>query len=64
MSFRSRRVLFSSWIAFVSAVLLMFPPLQAQTFRGGINGMVTDQSGAVVPGAQVEATDIGNRRIA
>jgi len=58
MSFRSRRVLFSGWIAFVSAVLLTFPPLQAQTFRGGINGIVTDQSGAVVPAAQVEATDI------
>lgn len=29
----------------------------AQTFRGGINGTVTDQSGAVVPGASVEATD-------
>ena len=29
----------------------------AQTFRGGINGTVTDQSGAVVPGAAVEATE-------
>jgi hypothetical protein len=28
-----------------------------QTFRGGINGAVTDQSGAVVPGASVEAVD-------
>ncbi len=28
---------------------------QAQTFRGAINGTVTDQSGAVVPGAMVEA---------
>jgi outer membrane receptor protein involved in Fe transport len=28
-----------------------------QTFRGGINGTVTDQSGAVVPGAVVEAAD-------
>lgn len=28
-----------------------------QTFRGGINGAVTDQSGAVVPGATVEAVD-------
>jgi len=28
-----------------------------QTFRGGINGTVTDQSGAVVPGATVEAVD-------
>jgi hypothetical protein len=30
----------------------------AQTFRGGINGVVTDQSGAVVPGATVEAVDL------
>jgi hypothetical protein len=29
----------------------------AQTFRGGINGTVTDQSGAVVPGAAVEAVE-------
>ena len=28
-----------------------------QTFRGGINGTVTDQSNAVVPGASVEAID-------
>ncbi len=32
--------------------------IQAQTFRGGINGTVTDQSGAVVPGASVEAMDV------
>jgi hypothetical protein len=29
----------------------------AQTFRGGISGTVTDQSGAVVPGAQVTAVE-------
>src|SRR5216683_1900755 len=29
----------------------------AQTFRGGINGIVTDQTGAVVPGADVKATN-------
>jgi outer membrane receptor protein involved in Fe transport len=33
--------------------------LQAQTFRGGINGTVSDQSGAVVPGATVTATNNG-----
>jgi outer membrane receptor protein involved in Fe transport len=38
-------------------MLLLFPSAYAQTFRGGINGAVTDQSGAVVPAAQVEATD-------
>jgi hypothetical protein len=31
--------------------------LQAQTFRGGINGAVTDPSGATVAGAKVTATD-------
>src|ERR1700678_2684926 len=31
--------------------------LQAQTFRGGINGVITDPSGATVPGAKVTATD-------
>src|SRR5438552_18515215 len=29
----------------------------AQTFRGGINGRVTDQTGAVVPSAEVKATN-------
>ena len=31
--------------------------LHAQNFRGGINGTVTDPSGAVVPGAAVEAVN-------
>src|ERR1700733_3917848 len=29
----------------------------AQNFRGGINGTVTDQAGAAIPGAQVQITD-------
>ena len=32
-------------------------PASAQTFRGAINGTVTDPSGASVPGATVKATD-------
>ena len=31
----------------------------AQNFRGGINGTVTDQGGAAIPGAQVQITDDG-----
>src|ERR1039457_4398502 len=37
------------------ALTLMGSPALAQNFRGGINGSVTDPSGAAVPGAQVVA---------
>jgi hypothetical protein len=39
---------------------LLWSPVQSngQTFRGGINGTVTDSSGAVVPGASIEALSI------
>ena len=40
------------------ALLALFSiSLPAQTFRGNINGTVTDTSGAVIPGAKVTATD-------
>jgi len=38
-------------------VLFLLTPANAQTFRGAINGTVTDPSGASVPGATVKATD-------
>src|SRR5882757_2515153 len=38
-------------------VLSVGLPATAQTFRGAINGTVTDPSGAVVPGAQVKAVN-------
>jgi Carboxypeptidase regulatory-like domain len=42
------------------AVLFALPAIGfGQTFRGGINGTVTDQSGALVPGATVELVDVG-----
>jgi hypothetical protein len=42
----------------LSLVLLLGAAIaQAQTFRGGINGTVTDSTGAVAPGAKVVATD-------
>jgi hypothetical protein len=37
--------------------LLVVTPGLSQTFRGGINGVVTDQSGATVPGAEIRATN-------
>ena len=50
----TRRVFAVVWV--VLAALFLAPVAShAQTFRGGINGTVTDQSGAVVPSATVEA---------
>src|SRR5438445_3274902 len=38
-------------------ILALAAATNAQTFRGAINGTVTDPSGAVVPNAQVKATE-------
>ena len=45
--------------AFLVALLMLIciAVVDAQTFRGAINGTVTDPSGAVVPSAQVKATE-------
>ena len=46
------------FLLLVFAALLAMPMASvAQTFRGGINGVVTDPSGAVVPGAMVQAVE-------
>ena len=39
-------------------LLVSVPSWSQHTFRGGINGVVTDQSGAVVPGAIVQITNV------
>jgi len=45
---------------FVLVVTLLVPsPLVGQTFRGGIQGTVTDSTGATLPGADVTATNVG-----
>src|SRR5438034_818476 len=53
------RRLLSFAIFAVSCVLVLFFSVAgcAQTFRGAINGTVTDPSGAVVAGASVKATN-------
>jgi len=38
-------------------ILVLVSAANAQTFRGAINGTVTDPSGAVIPGAHVKATN-------
>jgi outer membrane receptor protein involved in Fe transport len=56
MRFRSLR----SFLTAAAVLLTLALPLASwsqHTFRGGINGSVTDQSGAVVPGASVEVTN-------
>src|SRR5260370_9991160 len=47
-----RRFLFAATV-----ILALAAAMNAQTFRGAINGTVTDPSGAVVPNAQVKATE-------
>ena len=50
------------WLNWMSVLLLCVMavcPLTAQTFRGGINGTVTDNTGAAIPGAAVTATNTG-----
>src|SRR3984957_1381540 len=45
------------WFGLILATMLIAVSAYGQTFRGAINGTVTDPSGAVVPGASVKATD-------
>jgi hypothetical protein len=54
--FNSKRL-----VALLATIVLVISagPLRAQSFYGSILGTVTDQSGAIVPGAQVTATNIG-----
>src|SRR5260370_42643858 len=40
------------------AVLLFSAVVSAQTFRGAIQGTVTDSTGAAVPGAQITVTSV------
>ncbi len=50
------------WLGLTVAALFLAAgasQLVAQTFRGGINGTVTDNTGAVISGATVVATNVG-----
>ena len=56
-SLRNLRTLFGSAALLLTLALALPSGAWAQTFRGGINGTVADQSGAVVPGATVVALE-------
>src|SRR5579872_2077502 len=58
MLYRHTRRVFTAALLTIVSVLVAPVVNQAQTFRGGINGVVTDSSGAVVAGASVEASDV------
>src|ERR1035438_1312405 len=64
---KSLSIAFSGTIAVLFACLAFVyaPAAMAQTFRGSIQGTITDISGAVVPGAQVKVISkaIGFSRI-
>ncbi len=57
MLLRATRSVFAALLLILAAIIAIPVASFAQTFRGGINGVVTDQSGAVVPGATVEVVD-------
>ncbi|MGA2049254.1 MAG: TonB-dependent receptor [Terracidiphilus sp.] len=58
---------FRRWLEASSALLALLAlfsvPSLAQTFRGSINGTVTDTSGAVIPAAKVTATDVATAAV-
>ena len=44
-------------VFFINGLLYLASSLNAQTFRGGIGGVVTDAQQAAVPGATVQAVE-------
>ena len=58
MKFRRGRFTVSLQLLLLSTLLLSVQFGLAQTFRGSMNGTVTDASGAVIAGAQVVAIDV------
>src|SRR2546425_2136654 len=54
---------YSTWLALVLSIVLILTPggarAWAQVYGGSITGIVSDPSGAAVPGAKVTLTDVG-----
>ena len=45
------------WLTLLLFALVVVASANSQTFRGAINGTITDQSGAAVPNASVKAIE-------
>src|SRR5580658_11370482 len=60
---RATRILLPVLLLFLLETLCLLPRANAQTFRGGINGTVTDGSGAVIPAAKISATDVATSTV-
>jgi len=58
-----RKWSFLSVFLILTGLLSLSGALNAQTFRGGINGTVSDPSGAVIPQAHVVATEVGTSTV-
>ena len=63
MSYPRTRSVFAVVLFALTAFLAGSVPGSAQTFRGSINGTVTDTSGAVIPGAKITATDVATAAV-
>ncbi|MGB6687741.1 MAG: carboxypeptidase-like regulatory domain-containing protein [Terracidiphilus sp.] len=57
MKYRPTWSVFTTLLLAMTALFVLPATSVGQTFRGAISGTITDQSGAVVPGAQVTATE-------
>jgi len=58
-----RKWSFLSIFLFIAGALLLSGVMRSQTFRGSINGTITDPSGAAIPGAKVTATDVSTAAV-
>ncbi|MGD0893080.1 MAG: carboxypeptidase-like regulatory domain-containing protein [Terracidiphilus sp.] len=59
MKYRITRTIFGAWLLALATIFALPVSSFGQSFRGGINGTVTDQSGALVPGAIIEIVEAG-----
>src|SRR4051812_11702195 len=56
---RNRLAIMSSTLVIAVALLVMPFTISAQVLYGSVTGNVTDPAGAAIPGAKVQATNVG-----